>query len=44
MVSWVADDSHTSATSSSLLALMHKGCGGDLSSKRIAGDANDCLM
>lgn len=42
MCNHVADDS--SPTSSSLLALMQKATGGDLNSKRIAGDANDCLM
>lgn len=42
MCNHVADDS--SPTSSSLLALMQKATGGDLNSKRIAGDANDCLI
>lgn len=36
------DDS--SPTTSALLALLHKATGADLNSKRIAGDANACLM
>ncbi len=42
MCKFVADD--TSLTSCSLLALMQKATGGDLNSRRIAGDANDCLV
>ncbi len=42
MCSYVADDSST--TSSVVLALMQKATGGAMNSRRIASDANACLM
>jgi hypothetical protein len=42
MCSLAADDS--SPTSCTLLALMQKATGSDLNSRRIAADANECLV